>query len=117
MFSRNTVQSTSLADSISKRIISNMELIGLFNKEYIHKSQPDLNYLKIRRSSMILSSSQDLCIACSFNICDIFHLECLDVDILLHNICFCVINDFIKNIQENLSRNEIYLNRSSSDTF
>ena len=41
----------------------------------------------------------------------------MDVDILLHIIGFCGIYFIIKNLQENVSRNETKFNRSRTDTY
>ena len=47
----------------------------------------------------------------------IFLLVCVDIDFLLHNICLCGIYYIIKNIQENVSRNETKFRGSCTDTF
>ena len=49
--------------------------------------------------------------------CEFFHSVCVDVDILLHVICFCGIHFIIKNLQENVSKNENKFRRSRPDTF
>ena len=41
----------------------------------------------------------------------------MDVDFLLHIICFCGIYNIIESIQENVSRNETKFRRSCTDTF
>ena len=51
------------------------------------------------------------------HIFEFFHSVCVDVDFLLHIIGFCGIYYVIKNLQENVSRNEIKINWSRTDTF
>ena len=38
------------------------------------------------------------------------HLECLDVDILLHILCYCVIDNMFKALQEYVSRDKFVSN-------
>ena len=47
----------------------------------------------------------------------IFLSVCVDVDFLLNSISFNSIDDIIKTIHENVSRNEIKIKRSCTDTF
>ena len=47
----------------------------------------------------------------------IFLSVCVDDDFLLHSIGFCCIYYFVKNIQENVSRNETKFRRSCTNTF
>ena len=51
------------------------------------------------------------------HICEVFHSVCVDVDFLLHIIGFRDIDNIIKNLQENVSRNEIDFKWSFTNTF